>query len=39
LKEQGFAGVLDEKELQYFDAACKVLSAPQFFHSSEIEER
>ena len=39
LKEQGFAGVLDDKELQYFDAACKVLSAPQYFHSSEIEER
>lgn len=39
LQAQGFAGVLDEKDLAYFESLCKVLSQPQFFHSSEIDER
>ena len=39
LKGEGFAGALDDKELGYFDNLCKVLSQPQYFHSSEVEER
>ena len=39
LTEEGFTGVLVDKELTYFDGLCKVLSKPEFFHSSEVEER
>ena len=39
LQGQGYAGSLDEKDLEYFEKLCKVLSQPQYFHSSEIDER
>ena len=39
LKGEGFAGVIDDKEMGYFDNMCKVLAQPAYFHSSELEER
>ena len=38
LKEEGFAGIMDEKDEVQFGRLCEILGKPQFYHSSEVND-